>query len=156
MNNFNYTWDQYKKYCSSNGKTAIYDRWLMLKNGKMSKTYSKKSMNMNDKPNKHTGCEIKQTKNKKGDDITCVIAWNASKSRGMTKIIGSSYDTYETKEGSTGSIWCLKFTNMKTFTDTLHTGFQKSGSKKIVVPSIGWVLNPTAKRGGYCGTFTEK
>lgn len=95
---------------------------------------------------KHSGCKIMKHK----DGRTIVSAWKYSRKMGMLSIIGIENHSSETKS----SRWfkmTLQAVNKNTGETRTYSALWDSQKNKVVIGTIGWILNPNAPNGGYCG-----
>lgn len=99
-------------------------------------------------------------KNKNGDQLTGISAWNATnKNRGLVKVfISPTKDSDEIHESKTGN----QYVRMMCKLFWVNSGIEKIESvlmnvntKRVIIESLGWVVNPKAKNGGYCARFTN-
>ena len=86
-----------------------------------------------------------------------VNGWNYSKRDGMTKIFCHRYKgshTGTSKIGKRWEVWIAQITvgkNEPYIQPCLH--YPDTG--RVIINSLGFVLNPKAPNKGYCGTFSK-
>lgn len=106
------------------------------------------------RPTKHTGAKSGVDKN--GNPY--VSGWNVSKRRGMCSVFARPYKGTSEHKSKTGRLWHNWFVTV-TFkdqgTEMNTSGLYDPQSGKVIIPKLGWVMNPRAPRGGYCGTFKD-
>lgn len=108
---------------------------------------------------KHSGAKVgvNQKGSRKGEKH--ITFWNYSKQRGLITGIGTSYSgtkTHESKSGRKWQNWMVVLQNKRTFQEWKTSGLYDLTTGKLIINSMGWVVNPKAPRGGYAGTFTNK
>lgn len=111
------------------------------------------------RPVKHTGASITIMQKGEHQGQECITGWNASKRKGMVTVLIAPYKGTAVHESKSGRKWV----NMVCKVVYKDTGFEKltsalydPQSKKAIIPDLGWVVNPKARNGGYCGTFSNK
>jgi len=103
---------------------------------------------------KHSGSKTGMGSNKH----PWVNGWNYSKRDGITKVFCHPYKgTHATtsKTGKVSEVWIAEITVGKD-EPYIRPVLYYPATKKVIVNCLGWVLNPSAKNGGYCGTFTKR
>jgi hypothetical protein len=109
-------------------------------------------------PKKHSGAKHGTYANKKGKSNEYVQGWNVSRRNGMLKFFCASYNKSHTGKSKSGKVWITwiaKIQPEKGQPYILPCLFYPA-TKKVVIGSLGVVLNPSAPHGGYCGRFTKK
>jgi len=97
-------------------------------------------------PKKKSGCRIGT--DKKGRP--CITGWNVSKNRGFVSFVAVPCKDFKTKSPNSDK-WVVsaKFQDgVKTF-----TGFYNANSKKLTIPDLNMVANPSKN---YFGTFLKR
>jgi hypothetical protein len=109
---------------------------------------------------KHSGAKmgINQRGTQKGKQH--IVFWNYSRQRGLISGIATPYKgTKEVKSKTSGRIWqnwMVSLQNKKTFQSWTTSGLFSPESGRLIIDSLGWVVNPKAKNGGYAGTFRNR
>lgn len=109
---------------------------------------------------KHSGAKmgINQRGSQKGKQH--IVFWNYSRTRGLISGIATPYKgTKEVKSKTSGRVWhnwMVSLTNKRTFQKWTTSGLFDPQSGKLIISELGWVVNPKARNGGYCGTFTNR
>lgn len=82
---------------------------------------------------------------------TNISAWNYSKEKGLVSVLvfPTKYSDQPSKSG--GLKLCAKVNFKRTGQTTLMSAVQSSKNDKIYIAALGWVINPKAPNGGYCG-----
>jgi len=111
-------------------------------------------------PKKHSGA--KWVAIQKGDNAgkQGVSAWNYSRRRGMVTVLIVPWGkTHEVKAKSSGRLW-QNWMAKVFFKDIgepkLFGAMFDVAKRKFYIKELGWVVNPNAPNGGYCGTFIKK
>jgi hypothetical protein len=104
---------------------------------------------------KHSGAKyIDRSKN--GDPV--ITAWNYSRRMGLVKILIAPYKgthTVDSKTGRQWSNWMCRIEGKGVPSEHFPVLVDES-RRKCIIRKYGWVVNPNAPNGGYCGTFTKK
>jgi hypothetical protein len=99
-------------------------------------------------PKKHSGCKYRSSaKNGK----PCMTGWNYSKRYGIISIIASPNTNKLKTKSSRLENWYVKVTINKEV-KWMH-GFFNTDNKKVIIQELGFVMNPNASNGGYCGKY---
>lgn len=116
--------------------------------------YGNRNRSFNDRPRKHSGAKLKQDKN----GNMCIVAWNYSRKDGMVSVFAAPYkgtDQHESKAGKQYANWMVKITS-KSIDKHFPVLVNLQTMKFVINEGFGWVVNPNAPNGGYCGTFKKK
>nr|WP_321356639.1 hypothetical protein [uncultured Draconibacterium sp.] len=108
--------------------------------------YSRGYRNDNRQPKKKSGCRLGQ--DKKGRP--CITFWNVSKTRGFISGVAVPCDKAKTKSPNSDKwVVSVRFpTKKETF-----TGFYNVNSKKLTIPDLAMVANPSKD---YFGTYIKR
>ncbi len=112
---------------------------------------------------KHSGAKISRITKGQNTDSDCIVAWNYSKARGLVKLLITPYKgtkRVDSKPGKLWENWMVKVTISRTLSESITSAMVEvnsgGGIIKATIQQFGWVVNPKAPNGGYCGTFTKK
>lgn len=111
-------------------------------------------------PSKKSGAKRYQNEPEKGENkgrtMISVYGWKASKRFGLSLI--KARMTKKSVVGKKG--WCgsvaITVTNVNTGQQTLYWGMMKPETGKVVIKELGFVMNPAAANGGYCGSYKKR
>ena len=106
-----------------------------------------RQFNQNRPQKKKSGCKMGQNNGK-----PWIQAWNASKGRGLISLIASPAKKFKTKSKISDK-WVVKLTIKRTLETKLYTGFYNTQTKKLTIPDLGMVANPSTN---YLGTFSRR
>jgi len=97
-------------------------------------------------PKKRSGCRLGQDKKSR----PCITAWNVSKTRGFMSMVAVPCDKSKTKSPNSDKwVVSVRFPDgVKTF-----TGFYNVVSKKLTIPELAMVANPSKD---YFGTYIKR
>lgn len=82
----------------------------------------------------------------------CIVGWKASR-QGIISIVAQPTTKGMVSEQS--EHWVVKV-KVGYANPYLTTGFYNVNSRRLVIPDMGFVANPSAPNGGYFGTFKRK
>lgn len=102
---------------------------------------------------KKSGCKKWDKNGKRG-----LSAWNSSKGKGFVSVFVNviSDDEFDSKTGRTYVKVCSTIFYKNTGNEFKEWGLMDLATSKVIIKKLGWVLNPNAKNGGYCGTYNKK
>lgn len=124
------------------------------------KSYSGGGSNYRSKPKKKRSGASAVYNDKK--ELVSVSGWNMSTSNGYRRFYCTSYEAKNSKtqvhKSKTGREWENWVCVMTTKDGVQHTMscLVDLASGKVTVKRIGFVLNPRAANGGYCGTYKKR
>jgi len=104
---------------------------------------------------KHSGARyIDSTKN--GNPV--ITAWNYSRKAGLLSILIAPYKGSRIVQSKSGREWAVWMCSIegKGVRDHFPVLVEMRTKRAIIQNGYGWVVNPSAPNGGYCGTFTKK
>jgi len=109
---------------------------------------------------KHSGAKagvVKKPGILGSESIPYVRGWNYSRRFGLVSFFATEYSKTKTVKGATQSWqnWMVKV-QPKMGKEFITSGLYSEQTGKVVIPSLGIVLNPSAPGGGYCGKFGNK
>lgn len=106
-------------------------------------------------PKKHSGAKYHAT-SKNGNP--CINAWNYSRRLGLVSLLIAPYKNSSAHKSKSGKVWhnWMCTVTCKGQPEQHFPVLVEEASKRAIIPSFGWVVNPSAAHGGYCGTFTKK
>jgi hypothetical protein len=107
---------------------------------------------------KRTGASAGVYVNQDGEQKQYVRGWNASKIHGIITVFCTPYkntDEHKSKSGRVCQNWMAKVQIGKQKPYTTSCLYYPD-SRKVVVTDLGFVINPNARNGGYCGSFSNK
>ena len=112
------------------------------------------SYNQQGPPRKHSGSKTGFCKNK--DGVPYINGWHYSKRGGMVGFIAVPCIKSATKSPNSEK-WVVSITPQFGAKITL-TAFYNTLTRKLTIPDYGggYVLNPSAPNGGYCGPFFKR
>lgn len=87
-----------------------------------------------------------------------VSGWKYDKTNGLRKFFASPYSgTKETKSQS-GKVWCNWFVQITLPSgEVIRTsGLMDKSTNKVIIPQLGFVMNPRGGAGGYTGPYYYK
>jgi len=102
---------------------------------------------------KKSGARLVMGKNGK----QCITAWKKTKDA-FFSIIATQRNKSQTVQSDTGKIWeswVVNILNKTTLESKVFNGLFEQKSGKLIIKELGWVINPKAPNGGYCGGFTK-
>lgn len=110
--------------------------------------------NRGQRPQRKKRTGAKSGKDKHGNHY--VSGWNASKQRGLISVYCTPYSKTKecTKSGRLSYNYMVKV-QPKFGQDYIIGGFYFPDKNIVVIPKFGWVVNPDARNGGYCGTYNK-
>lgn len=113
--------------------------------------------NGGERPKKHTGAKKGLISKGEYQGDMYVSAWNYSKRRGMTSLLAVPYkDTREhDKSGRKWLTYICKVSMRDQGVERIEPVLVDANTGQFTLRSMGWVINPGAPRGGYCGTFSQ-
>ena len=149
--NNNYSYDRDRNY-GSNGRN---DRDYSASGNRYGNSNSGRSSSA---PKKHSGCRV--TVASKGSYVgsTVVTGWNYSRRHGLVTFLATPYSKSHESTSKNGRKWV---NYMVTVTPKMSKSFIVSGmmdsvTKMVTIEELGFVMNPKAKNGGYCGRYGGK
>ena len=115
----------------------------------------------NDGRVKHSGAKNVSKADKDGVIIfEGISAWNYSKDKGMVTVFITPYnkskDLVKSQSGKVYMKMIAKIMYTRTGNVLIRPVLCNVNTDRVVISDLGWVVNPNAKNGGYCGSFTKK
>jgi len=110
--------------------------------------------NANRVQKKHSGCKTKVV-----DGTVIVHGWNYSKSRGMMSFYARPYKGTREIKSASGRIWYNYFVTItcnKTLQTIKTSGLFDEKTNRVYIKDLNFVMSPSARNGGYCGTHIRK
>lgn len=107
---------------------------------------------------KHSGAKKVFMKAGQHQGEACLVAWNYSKGKGMVKVLITPYGKTHESTSKNGRTWLNMFCKIfyvNTGVEIKTSVMVDANSYKGTVKELGWIVNPNAPNGGYCGTFTK-
>lgn len=106
---------------------------------------------------KHSGAKY-HASSKNGNP--CIVAWNYSRATGLVKVFIAPYSgtgEHESKNGKTYQNWMCKIEGKKIAPQHFPVLVNTANNKAVIdTNGWGWVVNPSAPNGGYCGSFKKR
>lgn len=84
-----------------------------------------------------------------------VSAWRLQKGTLISIKAVTTSKSQESEKGWFGSV-AVSFTDSKTGASHFHWGMMQKTTGKVVIQTLGVVLNPKAPNGGYAGSYLKK
>lgn len=112
---------------------------------------------------KRSGCKFGMYQNQKqrrdgdGEAQPYVAGWRAS--RGViTSILATPYKGTDSHKSKTGIVWQNWVAKVRVGTQQpyLTSALYNTMTRKVTIKALGYVLNPNAPNGGYCGSYGMK
>lgn len=104
---------------------------------------------------KHSGAKYHAT-TKNGNPA--ISAWNYSRRHGLVSVLIAPYKgskVVTSQSGRRWGVWMASITG-KGFRQNFPVLVDLASHKAYIREGFGWVVNPSAPNGGYCGTFSRK
>lgn len=104
------------------------------------------------KADKHSGCKSGTDKNGK----PYVQGWKYDKRNGLRSFYATPYKgTQEVKSKRSGRLWQNWFVRVRNAdgTEVKTSGMYDVSTGKVIIDSMGFVMNPRGGRGGYVGPY---
>lgn len=116
--------------------------------------YKKGGNNNNEKGPKHSGCKYGTDKN--GNPY--VRGWKYDKRNGMRSFLATPYSKTKAHKSAAGREWHNWMVKIQPEgqPSSIVSGLYDPVSKKVIVPELGFVLNPKGGKGGYTGTYVNR
>ncbi len=123
-------------------------------NGRYNSNQSNNNNNNNQAPKKHSGCSHKPDKN----GNPCTTGWNWSRRHGMMTFLCVVTKKSDVHKSGSGKEWInvMVIVSKEKEVEQKTNGLMDKASGKVIIDTMGMVLNPRAKNGGYCGRFGTK
>lgn len=105
-------------------------------------------------PKKHSGARY-MASSKNGNPV--IAAWNYSRKLGVVSILIAPYKgskKVKSKSGREWGVWMCSIKGKAVSPQNFPVLVDLS-SHKAIIREWGWVVNPGAPNGGYCGTFSR-
>lgn len=119
----------------------------------MGKNYNNNNNSNNGNQKKKTGATFGLDKN--GNPY--VSGWNLRKQDGFSSFFCRPYKGTKKSKSNNGREWHNWFVTIKNGFNKVNTsGLYDPVRQMVIVKEYGIVLNPKARNGGYCGTFTKR
>lgn len=110
---------------------------------------------INQQPPKRSGCKMTkytpQSGKNAGQEMFVMSGWRKTKTGFYVVKANPTSKSQQGPKGYIGSI-AVEITNRSTGQKQFYWAVYHPDQKKVRIPDIGWVMNPNAPRGGYCGT----
>jgi len=122
--------------------------------GGYNRSYGRRNDGYQRQTKKHSGAKY-HASTKNGNP--CISAWNYSKKMGMLSILIAPYKGSKVVESQTGrryGVWMASITG-KGVRQNFPVLVDLASHRVVIREGYGWVINPSAPNGGYCGTFTR-
>lgn len=88
-----------------------------------------------------------------------ISAWNFSREKGLVKVFVSPYKGTRDVQSGSGRTWRVMMAKLsfgRSGQEKIEPVLMDVQSGKVVIKSMGWVVNPRARNGGYCGSFSRR
>jgi len=105
-------------------------------------------------PPKHTGCKAIDV-----NGSIIVYGWNYSRRNGMVHFYARPYKGTKERTSKSGKVWLNYFvtmTNVSTKQKTNTSGLLDLSTKRVYIKEFNILMNPSSRRGGYCGKHISK
>lgn len=117
--------------------------------------------NGNNQPRKkHSGAKWVPIRKGANKGKEAVSAWNFSRRKGLVSVLITPWDkTHEIKAKTSGRLWqnwMAKVFYKDIGMTQLFGAMFDPAKRKFFIKELGWVVNPQAPNGGYCGTFIKR
>jgi hypothetical protein len=122
------------------------------------KSYPRDSRKSQEKTVKHSGAKLtkyKPTTGKNKDQNQYLVSgWKLAGGQLIAVKCITTSKSSDSGKGWVGSVAC-SITNKASGQKSFYWGTMQIATGKVVISDLGWVLNPKAPNGGYCGTFSK-
>jgi len=100
---------------------------------------------------KHSGCKSGTDRNGK----PYVQGWKFDKRNGLRSFYATPYKGTQEVKSKTGKVWQNWFVRIKNAdgSEIKTSGMYDVSTGKVIIDSVGFVMNPRGGRGGYLGPY---